>query len=55
MCDIYDGDAWTDHWLGMRRVMDENGKVFDEPSPEGSVKPLISTRFGLNMTLNLDW
>jgi hypothetical protein len=55
MTDMYDGELWHDLKTGIQREVGDLGTVRDSPAPGVEELGLTSHRFGLHLTVNLDW
>lgn len=55
MHDVYDGAAFGNLNVGLKRVVKENGEVEDVEIAPGSRKRLRDCELGLSFTLNIDW
>ncbi|KAE9404137.1 hypothetical protein BT96DRAFT_955712 [Gymnopus androsaceus JB14] len=55
MTDMSDGSIWHELKTGIKREQGNLGHVRDVPRSEGSEKKLTDHRFGLHLTVNLDW
>ncbi|KAM6493648.1 hypothetical protein JOM56_010009 [Amanita muscaria] len=55
MTDIYDGDAWYELKANCRREVGNLGTVRDVPDNNACDERLTTHRFGLHLSVNLDW
>ena len=55
MFDIHDGRTWREGEVGLRRVFPPNGLPYDEEIIPGARTKLMTCKWGLQVTINLDW
>jgi len=55
MADIYDGAAWGRCYTNTVREVGDLGSIRDVSRDGGEPEKLTSHRFGLHLTLNMDW
>lgn len=54
MHDVYDGTAWREAEVGLRREY-VDGEVRDEELEPSSRHKVVSYRYGHHFAINLDW
>jgi hypothetical protein len=55
MFDIHDGRTRREGEVGLRRVFPLNGLPYDEEVRPGARRKLMTYKWGLQVTINLDW
>lgn len=55
MFDIHDGESWRRAEVRLRRVFPPNGHPYDEEITPGAWKKIMTCKWGLQVTINLDW